>query len=272
MGKRATWTGTLGFGLVSIPVKLYKGNEDPTVKFNQLHKECLDKGGRIEQPKRCSVCGKTDLAPEDIIKGYPIGKDEWLPLGAGDFEGLPIGDADTIQIVEFVDPAVVDKRYIKGDFYYGVPDKGGAKAFALLHAGIKEEGKVGIAKYTLRDKQHLVEIGLQGDVLIVHPLKYNAEIRDVKEYGEGLAEVKPEELNVARQLIGKLTLKLGPGADCLLKYHDEYTEALKERIETKLAGGVVKVQPVVGAPKEGVGLLEALVASVNAAEPEKVAV
>jgi DNA end-binding protein Ku len=258
MGKRATWAGTLGFGLVSIPVKLYKGNEDPTVKFNQLHKEC---GGKIELPKRCSKCGKIDLVQEDIIKGYPLDKDEWLQMTDADFENLPIGDKDTIQIVEFVDPKEVDPRYIKNDFYYATPDKGGAKAFALLFTGIVSEGKAAIAKYTLRDKQHLVLIRPLNDILLVQPLKYSTELRDATEYSEGLADTKEDELKIAKQLISKLTKKAE-----LKNFHDEYTEALKERIEAKLAGGVVKIQPQAAAIKE-VGLLDALVASVKAAEP-----
>jgi DNA end-binding protein Ku len=254
---RATSKATLGFGLVSIPVSLYKSTDDKSIRFVQLHKGC---GGRVRQPKVCETCG-TNVEQVEIIKGYETDKDNCLELSDADFEGLPIGDPDTIEIVEFVSTKL-DPREYTGTVYFATPQKGAGKAFGLLRTALEAEGKTAIVRLTLRSKQHLAELSTFGNsVLTLSLLRYADELRDLAQYEQDLPEVSEKELEIARQLIDKLTTP----EFSIAHYVDEYRQALEKRIEEKLAGGIITTQVEATTKEPTENLLDTLIASVEAA-------
>lgn len=255
MAIRATSKATLGFGLVSVPVALFKSTDASSVKFVQLHKGC---GQRVRQPKECETCGSVEK--DDIVKGYETEKGKYLIMEDADFQGLPVGDTDTIEIVEFI-TTMLDPRIYDGSVHFVAPQKGGLKAFGLLRSAMEAEGKTAIVKLTFKDKQHLAELRVYNDnLLIAAVLRFADELRSTAEYRPELPETNEKELAIARKLVAALTTKKFD----ITRFKDEYRVALETRINEKLEGKTYTVQAQVEEKKE-VDLTEALLASIKAA-------
>ena len=251
---RSVWKGTVGFGMVTIPVKLYGAVEEKEVRFNTLHREC---GTRIQMPKVCPNCNDKRLEQEEMVKGYPVG-DGFLRLEEQVFASLPVKSLKAIEVLEFVDASGVDARHYDKP-YFMAPDVAGGKAFALLLRGMEQVGRVAVAKLSMREREHLCTIRPYGDVLLLQTLHWADQLRDAGEVAEVLPQVTEQETALAVALIQALE-----GEVDLSAYSDEYREAVTRLIEAKLNGEVIEAAPTVEA-KATEDVMAGLMASIEAA-------
>ena len=253
---RSMWKGAISFGLVTIPVSVYPATEEKSVRFNQLHEP---DGGRIRYKRVCSVDGE-EVPYDEIVKGYEYEKDRYVTMSDEDFDAVPVESSRAIDIHQFVDLTEIDPMLYKKS-YYLVPEETGAKAYTLLREAMATEGKVGIAKVSFRDKEHLAALRFVDDAFVLETMFWPDEIRAADFEGVDVdAKVRQQELDMAKQLITNLTSEWNPD-----EYHDEYREALLQIVEKKVAGEEIEVMPQ-EAPTKVVDLMEALKASVAAAK------
>lgn len=263
MAPRAISSGTISFGLVSVPVKLFAGTQSKSLHFNFIHAE---DGARIKQQLVCSACGEV-LERNQLARGYEYAKGQYVLLSKEELEALDARSDQSIEIEEFIpidaiDPIYFDKTYLLG------PDKGGPKAYRLLANAMREAGKGAIARFASRGKQQLVLLREAMDGLLMHTLFYAGEVRDFSEvpHGEDV-KAKEGELELAIQLIDQLASDdFAPE-----KYEDEYRKRALELIEQKVAGEEIVATP--GEPPRGqiIDLMEALKASLGDGESKKAA-
>ena len=258
---RSMWKGAISFGLVTIPVAVYPATEEKTLRFNQLHDE---DGGRIRYKRVCEKDGE-EVTFEHIVKGYEVEKDRYVVLTDDDFDAVPIASSRAIDIVQFVELDEIDPVLFKKS-YYLVPDETGAKAYALLREAMKEDDRVGIAKVSFRDKEHIAALRFKDDAFVLETMFWPDEVRDADFGGVDVdLEVRDQELQMARQLIDSLTSDWSPE-----EFSDAYRAALLEIVEAKLNGQEIEVVEQEPTAKV-VDLMEALKASVAAAKKEDVA-
>jgi DNA end-binding protein Ku len=250
------WKGAISFGLVTIPVSVYPATEEKSLKFNQLHDE---DGGRIRYKRVCEKDGE-DVSFEHIVKGYEVEKDRYVILSDEDFDAVPVESSRAIDIQQFVDLDEIDPVLFKKS-YYLIPDETGAKAYALLRHAMSQDGRVGVAKVSFRDKEHLAALRFKDDAFVLETMYWPDEIREAEFGGVDVdAKVRDQELQMARQLIESLTSEWNPE-----EFHDEYREALMRIVEAKVNGEEIEVIEAEPTAKV-VDLMEALKASVAAAK------
>jgi DNA end-binding protein Ku len=251
---KTMWRGAISFGLVSIPVRVYTATEEKTLRFNQLHEK---DHGRIRYKRVCTVDGE-EVPFDEIVKGYEYEKDRYVILTDEDFEAVPVESTRTIDIAQFVDRSEIDPIYYKKTYYLG-PEEAGVKAYQLLRESLREGDKVGVAKVSFRDKEHLAAIRLMDDVLVLDTMFWPDEIREGDIPGlEKDVKVSDRELQMAESLIENLTESWDPTG-----YRDEYREALLEIVEKKVSGEEVEVIEA-PEPTKVVDLMDALKQSVEA--------
>jgi DNA end-binding protein Ku len=258
---RAIWSGAISFGLVNVPIKLFTATSQKDVRFHQLH----DKdGARIQQKRVCSKDGE-EVPLEHIVKGYEVSRDRYVMVTPEELESLDPKASRTVDIQEFVDLDEIDPVYFDST-YYMVPDKGAAKAYALLLEAMRKSKKVAIARVVLRQKQHLVALRPLNNALSMETMLYADEVVGTDSL-EGLpedVEVTDRELKMAQQLIDSLADEFRPE-----RYRDDYRERVLKMIERKAEG-----QEIVAAEEEEeqppvVDLMAALEASLAAAKTRR---
>jgi DNA end-binding protein Ku len=255
---RAMWKGAISFGLVTIPVAVYPATEEKTLRFNQLHDE---DGGRVRYKRVCEKDGE-EVTFEHIVKGYEVEKDRYVVLTDDDFDAVPVASSRAIDIVQFVDIDEIDPMLFKKS-YYLVPEETGAKAYALLREAMKEDDRVGIAKVSFRDREHIAALRFKDDAFVLETMFWPDEIRTADFGGVDVAaDVRDQELTMARQLIDSLTSNWAPE-----QYNDAYRDALIQIVEAKLNGQEIEVVEPEPAAKVD-DLMEALKASVAAAKKD----
>ena len=237
MPARATSSGTISFGLVSIPVKLYTATSSKAVHFSMLHAK---DSSRVRQQYVCQTCGEI-VERTDTVKGYEHSRDQYVVLSEEELKGLERKSDRTIEIEEFVPIAQVDPLYFEKSNLLG-PDKGGARAYRLLREAMREAGMVAIGRYSTRGRQQLVLLRPYDAGLVLHGLYYSDEVRSFADVDLGdEVETKPGELDLAKQLIAQLTSERFEPQ----RYRDEYRDAVLEAVERKVAGA-----ELVAAPRE----------------------
>lgn len=262
---RAIWSGSISFGLVNIPVKLYAAVSRKNVSFNQIDRRT---GARVKQ-KRVSAVDGNEVSYDDIVKGYELASGEYVTISDEELAALDPVAARTIDILEFVDLADIDPLYYDSA-YYLVPDEATAKPYKLLATAMEESGKVGIARFVMRTKQYLAAVRPKDGRLLLSTMVYADEIVHPEEIGVfdalNRVELTERELAMAGQLIGSLAEEFAPD-----KHHDTYRQSVLELIERKAAGETDLV-PIATAPSNDkvVDLLAALEASVKAAKDARV--
>jgi len=227
---RATWTGFLSFGLVSVPVGLYAATVDQTVHFNQLRKGTSH---RIRYKKVDEVTGE-EVASADIVNGYDLGDGEFVVVSREELKEAAPGRSETIEISDFVDLDRIDPTFFRQTYYLGPRGKGADRAYALLLQAMQSRKRVGIATLVLRDKEHLVAVRPGKDVLILETMYFADEIRDAHEQIDNLPKdvsFRGRELQVAEQLIESLTAEWSPS-----NYRNTYRERVEAVIEEKRRG------------------------------------
>jgi DNA end-binding protein Ku len=256
---RSMWKGAISFGLVSIPVNVYPATEEKSLKFNQLHEK---DGGRIKYKRVCSIDGE-EVPFDEIVKGYEVEKDQYVLLSDEDFDAVPVESSRAIDIVQFVDLEEIDPILYKKS-YYLVPEETGAKAYALLRKAMSEDAKVGLAKVSFRDKEHLAALRFVDDVFVLETMFWPDEIRGAEfDTLDKDSRVRSQEVEMARTLIENLTQPWNPE-----EFKDQYREALLEIVEKKIAGEEIEAAPE-APPSKVVDLMEALKASVEAAKKKE---
>ena len=237
---RAIWSGSISFGLLNVPVKLYSAVSKQTVRFRELRE---GDGSRVKHKRVAESDGK-EVPYEKIVKGYEYAPDQYVILTKDELSELEPQRSRTIEIQDFVDLDDIDPIYFEQPYYLG-PDKGAARAYALLVQAMKESRKVAVARFVLRNKEHLAAIRPMDDVLTLTTMRFHDEVTSPKDLDEVFEEQKPKkpdqrELEMAKQLIGSLTSDFKPD-----DYRDEYREELLDLLERKAAG-----KEVVSAPTE----------------------
>lgn len=255
MPARSIGTATISFGLVSIPTKLYTTNETSgEIHFNMLHDA---DGARLKQQYICTKCNEV-VDREHTVKGYEHVKGQYVVLSADELKALDAVATQTIALEEFVPASAVDPLYVEKSYYLG-PDKGGERAYKLLHDAMLETGLVGVASYSARGKQYIVELRPFEAGLIMHQLRYAAEVKPWTEVPvPDLPELKPAELGLAKQIIQQIAAETWHPE----KYKDEVSERMAELIQQKVEGQEITVAPEAPAGKV-IDLMEALKASLG---------
>jgi DNA end-binding protein Ku len=249
------WSGNIGFGLVSVPIKMVSATKSQDVRFNQLEEGT---GSRIRYRKVSEATG--DEVPSDrIVKGYQLSPGQYVVVEDDEMQALAPKASRTIEIEDFVDLDQIDPIYFEST-YYLVPDRAAAKPYRLLVEAMTQLEKVAVGRIVMRGKEHLVAIRPRDDVLCVETMRYADEVVTPNEL-EGLPEdedVAPtqRELDMAQQLIESLA-----GDFEAAKYHDQYREQLLDLIERKAAGEEIVAEPLVEEPAKVVDLMAALEAS-----------
>jgi DNA end-binding protein Ku len=256
---RAIWTGTIGFGLVTVPVKMYSAVDRKTVRFHQLSGKT---GVRVAQ-KRVDPSTGEEVPYAEIVKGYELAPDRYVVVEPGELETLEPTKSKTIEIEEFVDLSQIDPVYYDHP-YYLAPGAGGSKPYRLLLEAMRETGKVAIARVVIRSKEQLVAVRPMGDALGMATMLFADEVLSPDRLDEvaDAAEVKTtkRELDIAKQLVDSLAADFEPDA-----FRDTYREQVLELIERKAQGKAIAVQPtpeVLAAPAPD--LMSALKASLDA--------
>jgi len=264
MAARPISSATISFGLVSIPIQLYSSSENSQkVRFNFLSPD----GARVKQ-QYINPKTKEPVERDQLVKGYEFAKDQYVTFSAEELKALEAEATQTIEIVEFVPLDQVERAYIGKTYYLG-PDRGGAKAYRLLGAAMRETGWAALAKYAARGKQYLVLVRPVGDHLVMEQLHYANEVRDMSEVPAGEGEVSGAELKLAVQLIEQIASdEFDPS-----KYDDEVGQRMLAAIEKKIAdGSEITAPPEVETTTQVIDLMAALKASVSdksAASPKK---
>jgi len=255
---RPIWSGTITFGLVTVPVKLVTATRSQDVRFNQLEEGT---GSRIRYRKVSEATGE-EVPNEKIVKGYEISPGQYVVVGGEEMDAFAPKATRMIEIEDFVDLEQIDPIFYDSP-YYLTPDRGAAKPYRLLLDAMADLDKVAIGRFVLRGKEHLVAIRVREEALCVETMRYVDEVVPVEEL-EGLPEgdIQPtkRELDMARQLIEALSGDFEPE-----KYHDQYREQLRELIEKKAAGEEIVAEPLVEEPAKVVDLMAALEASLERA-------
>ena len=257
---RSQWKGQLGFGLVSIPVKLYGSvSKKSETALVQLHGEC---NSRIKMPKYCPECQRF-LEAEEISKAYEVGKDQYVPLTEDELAMLPLPSIQSISIEHFISMNdLPDERWYK-DAYFLAPEKAGEKAFALFLRVMEEQVVAGIAKIAIRGREHLCAVTAFDGVLLLETLYWADEIRDYNELKVNV-QVSEKELDMAKSLIKAMT-----GPPQFESYTDDYKKALLELVNARIEGKMIEVKPVKAIEADLAG---ALLASLKAVKPEPEAI
>jgi DNA end-binding protein Ku len=254
----AIWSGSINFGLVSIPVKLFtavrSGKNDIT--FNFLHKK--DKG-RIKNERVCSIDNKK-VPWDEIVRGYEYEKGEYVILSEEDIKKASVEATQSVDIVQFVDAKEINPMLYDTP-YYLEPDKKGRHAYALLREALKKSGKVGIAQVVIRTREHLAALRPLGDALVLETLHYADELMpyDQFELPPTKEKTPATEMKAAMMLIDTMSEKFDPES-----FHDTYKEKLLTLIEARAKGKALpKIKGKAPQPTNVVNIMDVLQRSLN---------
>lgn len=256
---RPLWKGSISFGLVNIPVRLFAATEHKDVRFRTLHEPCRTP---LEYRKICPRCRK-EVGPEEIVRGYEYEKGRFVIIAPEDLERIPGETTRSIDIVDFIHQEEVDPVYYDRS-YYLAPGEAGEKAFLLLEQAMSEAGMAAIARVVLRSRQALALLRPYSSAISLATMFYPDEVRGTAELPAWNREMRisEQETRMARELIAHLTAPFDPQ-----KYTDEYRRSLLQIIEGKIAGEEVVI-PAPARKGEVVDLVEALRASIRATGAE----
>jgi DNA end-binding protein Ku len=261
MAARATWKGYLRISLVNIPIKVFPATESSaTISFNQLHNVCQT---RIQQKRWCPTCN-VEVPNTDLVKGYEFEKGRYVIVSEEDIDKVRTTSTRIIDLVQFDQDDAIDPMYVDRTYYLAPDGQVAADAFAVMREGMK--GKIGVGKLALYGREYLIAVKPHDKGIVMYTLHHAAEIRGmdgIEELTAIPAKVKPEEVQLAKQVIGTFAKKLD-----LADYRDEYREGLQKIIDAKIAGEEV-VAPAIEMPPKVVNLMDALRKSLDSVSGEK---
>lgn len=231
---RPIWKGSISFGLVYIPIGVYPATKEEKVSFRQLRSSDLSP----IKYKKVAEADMKEVAADQIVKGYEYERGHFVVLKDEDFAKVKIESTHSIDITDFVDLNQVDPKFFYKP-YFLEPQKGGEKAYALLHKALSGSGKIGIAKVVISNREHLASVKPDGLFLILELMHFASEILSPEELKPGsVSNITEKELKMAQSLIESMSVEWEPD-----KYRDEYRTALMELIEQKAAHKEITAKP-----------------------------
>jgi DNA end-binding protein Ku len=227
MAPRSIWNGTVSFGLVRVPVKLYSAIDPKGIAFREVHEK---DGSPLRHRLVCRAEGEI-VERSEVAKGYEVGADRYVLLEADEIKAAAGDRPKTIEIEEFVDVEAIDPFYFTKSYYLGVRDVD--EPYALFAAALAKTGKAGIGRFTFHNREYLVAVRSRGDRLMLHTLRFADEVvaPDDLDLPEGGKQPTRKEIGLARKLVEGLTADFEPG-----EFEDEYRTAVMDLIERKAAG------------------------------------
>jgi len=258
---RSIWKGSVSFGLVSIPVRLYVATEDRDLQFHLLHSECHT---RVSYRRYCPAC-EEEVPKEELVRGYEFEPGQYVVLTDEEIAGATGQMERSIAIEDFVDLREIDPIYYQKT-YYLEPREGGNKPYALLCQAMEQAGKVAVGSMALRRKPHLVALRVRQNVLTMETMFYADEVRDSRGLAVPTPEqvaVHPNERRMAVQLIDNLAVQFHPE-----KYANQYRDRLLDIIQAKIRGEEIAVAPP-DRPARVINLMDALRQSLEEAQQKR---
>ncbi|MAZ28276.1 MAG: Ku protein [Cytophagaceae bacterium] len=251
---RSIWNGSINFGLVTIPIKLYSGSEDRRIDLDMLDKK---DHARIRYKRVNENTGK-EVAWKNIVKGYrESDEEEYVILEKEDFEMANMKKTRTIEIESFVEETQIEDVLFKKP-YFIEPQKGGGKSYNLLRDALEKTGKLGVATFVMREKEHLSLIGVYKNILVLHQIRFEDEMRDPKELKVTKTKVSKKEVDMAENLIENYTEPFKLSA-----FKDVYNAQLLKIIKQKATGKFKKPKKVESTPTAATDLMAQLKASLE---------
>ncbi len=252
------WKGSISFGLVNIPVALYKATDEDRVPFNLLHQKDLSPIGFARVCKEEGI----EVPNDEIVRGFKLENGEYVVMEEEDFERADVKRTKTIDLLTFTDTGQIDTMFYESP-YYLAPTKGAEKPYALLAAALSKSDKVGIGKFVLRNKEHLAAVKPHGQILILNQLRFADEVRPADELKVPDADVDERELELATALIEQRSEEFQPD-----QYHDTYTAEIRRIIEEKAEGREPTAQGELPPPTKVTDLMATLKASLEAGKKQ----
>ena len=230
----ATWRGSITFGLLSVPIRLYTAARSERMNLHQLHKVC---NTRLKQPLYCPHCDRR-VERSEVVKGYEYEPGQYVLVTEEEIKKITPRSGKTMEILAFVKQEQIDPIYFDSS-YLVMPEKDSEKAYALLQKTMEDTNRVGIATVTMHQREYTVFIRPRNHGLTLHTMYFANEIRKVAGYGEATRNIKlkPQEIKLAEQLVETLSEDFHPQ-----KYHDTFQERLRELIEAKMKGKTITVE------------------------------
>src|SRR6266571_2201132 len=220
---RPTWKGSISFGLVYIPISVYPATREEKLSFRQLRSSDLSP----IRYKKVAEADSREVPADQIVKGFEYERGRYVVLSDDDFEKVRIESTHSIDITDFVDLEHVDPKFFYKP-YFLEPQKGGEKAYALLHKALSGTGKIGIAKVVIANREYLAAVKPDGLFLILELMHFATEVLTPDELNRPTTELSEKELKMAQALIDSMSAEWQPE-----KYRDQYRDALMEVIEQK---------------------------------------
>lgn len=254
MAPRSIWNGTITFGLVNVPIKLYSATESKTVSFREVHAR---DGAKIEHRR---ICPKEDkeVSYDQVVKGYEVSSDKYVVLDKEEIKAAAGDRGKVIHVQEFVDAGEIDPVFYEKTYYVGSRDD--ADPYRLLHEALKRSGRAGIGRFTFHDREYLVAVRALDDVLALHTLRFHDEVVAGGDLDMPGGSLKPSkrEIDMADKLVESLDEDFDPE-----KYDDSYREAVLDLIKRKSTGKEIDLMEQ-EEPEHGDDLMAALQASLGA--------
>ena len=249
---KAIWTGSIGFGLVNIPIKMYSAVEESTLDLDML-----DKNGHANiKFKRVNEHTGKEVPWANIVKGYML-NDRYVILDDKDFEKASPEKTDHIEIIQFVNEKEIDSTYFEAP-YYLEPQKTGSRAYVLLRDALEKTAKAGVGTFVMRNREHVCIIKTIDDVLVLNRIRFAEEIRKTTDLKIPATKSKPAEIKMATSLIDQLTKPFDPS-----KFKDDYSDKLMKVIRAKAKGKTVAYKPMKVVHSDTKDLMEQLKASLS---------
>ena len=253
MPPRSIWNGTVTFGLVNVPIKLYSAVESKTVHFNEVHAR---DGAKIEHRRICPKEGK-EVGYDEIVKGYEVSPDQYVVLEKDEVKAAAGDRGKVVHIEEFVEAADIDPVFYDRTYYVGSRDE--EDAYRLLHEALRRSGRAGIGRFTFHDREYLVALRALDDVMALHTLRFHDEVvaADDLEIDSGRSKPGGREVEMANRLLETLHEDFEPES-----YDDSYRESVLALIRQKAAGEEIDLAAQ-EEPEHGDDLAAALEASLG---------
>jgi DNA end-binding protein Ku len=251
---RSIWNGTITFGLVAVPIKLYSATESKTVHFNEVHAR---DGAKIEHRRICPKENKP-VDYDEVVKGYEVASDKYVVLEKEEIKAAAGDRGKVVHLQEFVDAAEIDPVFFDKTYFVGSRDD--ENAYRLLHEALRRSGRAGVGRFTFHDREYLVAVRVRDDVIALHTLRFHDEVvsADDLDIDTGRARPGKREVDMANRLLESLDEEFDPE-----RYEDTYRESVLDLIKRKAAGKEIDLTAQ-EEPEQGDDLAAALEASLGA--------
>ncbi len=258
---RAIWKGSINFGLVYIPVAVYPATREEKISFKQLRKTDLSP----IRYKKVAEADQKEVPSDQIVKGYEYEKGTWITLSDEDFEKVKIESTHSVEITDFVEQAQINPKFFYKPYFLEA-QKGGEKAYSLLHKALSETGKIGVAKVAISSREYLAAVKPDGLFLILELMHFAHEVLEPETLKSAAEkDVSPKELEMAKSLIETMTTEWTP-----TKYKDQYQSAVMEMIVEKATNKAATPKPATPQPRSNVvDLVSVLQESLRKASEKK---